>query len=122
MSRAGLFFAVKRLLQLQLLTMLLAAAAAWALGGRAYALSALGGGLIGFLPNAVFAALSGRRDPRKSAAQVVRAFYFGETIQLFLTALLFVVAFHLPGIFPLPLFAAFLAVSMVFWFALLLHS
>jgi hypothetical protein len=28
----------------------------------------------------------------------------------------------LPGIFPLPLFAAFLAVTVMFWFSLLLHS
>ncbi len=122
MSRAGLFHAVKRLLQLQMLTILLAFALAWALGGKGQAVSALLGGLIGFLPNVFFAVLSGRRDPRKTAGQVVRAFYFGETIKLFLTALLFVIVFHLPGISPLPLFAAFLAVSAVFWFALLLRN
>jgi ATP synthase protein I len=121
-SRAGLFHAVKRLLQLQLLTILLAFALAWTLGGKGQAVSALLGGLIGFVPNVFFAALSGRKDPRKTAGQVVRALYFGETIKLFFTALLFVIVFQLPGIFPLPLFAAFLAVGAVFWFALLLHS
>ena len=117
-----MFHAVRRLLQLQLLTILLACALAWALGGKGQAVSALYGGLVGFLPNAFFAMLAGRRDPRKTAGQVVRALYFGEAIKLFLTALLFVIVFQLPGIFPLPLFAAFLAVSAMFWFALLLHS
>ena len=122
MSRAGMFHAVKRLLQLQMLTILLACALAWGLGGKGQAMSALFGGLIGFLPNVSFALIFGRKDPRKSAGQVARAFYFGETIKLFFTAFLFVIVFHLPGIFPLPLFAAFLAVMAVFWFALLLHS
>jgi ATP synthase protein I len=121
-SQVGLFMVVKRLLQLQLLTVLLACAIVWGLAGQAQALSALLGGLIGFVPNALFAALSGRKDPRKTASQVVRAFYFGEAVKLLLTALLFIIVFHLPGIFPLPLFIAFLAVTAVFWFALLLHS
>jgi ATP synthase protein I len=119
MSRAGLFIAVKRLLQLQLLTVLLVFASAWFWAGREQGLSALLGGLIGFLPNALFAVISGRRDPRKTAVQVVRAFYLGEIIKLFLTALLFVIVFHLPGISPLPLFIAFLAVLAVSWLALL---
>jgi len=118
----GMFHAVRRLLQLQMLTILLAFALAWAVGGKSQAMSALFGGLIGFLPNAFFAVVSGRRDPRKTAGQVIRALYFGETIKLLFTALLFVIVFQLPGIFPLPLFAAFLAVTVMFWFALLLHS
>lgn len=122
MSGVGLFLAVRRLLQLQMLTILLAVAVAWAWAGKGPAESALLGGLVGFLPNLFFALAFGRRDPRKTAGQVVRAFYFGETIKLFLTALLFVLVFQLPGIRPLPLFATFGAVMAVFWFALLLQS
>lgn len=117
-----MFRAVKWLLGVQVLTILLACALAWALGGRATAISALLGGLIGFLPNALFAWVFGRKDPRKSAGQVVRAFYFGEILKLLITALLFVIVFHLPGILPLPLFATFIAVMAVFWFALLLGT
>jgi ATP synthase protein I len=117
-----MFHAVRRLLQLQMLTILLVFAIAWALAGKGHAASALLGGLIGFLPNVLFAVVFGRKDPRKTADQVVRAFYFGEIIKLFFTALLFVIVFHLPGIFPLPLFAAFLAVMAMFWFALLLGN
>lgn len=118
----GLFKLVRRVLQLQILTILLVFACAWALGGKDQGVSALLGGLVGFLPNTVFALLFGRKDPGKSANQVVRAFYFGETIKLALTALLFVVVFHLPGISALPVFIAFAAVMTVFWFSLLLSN
>ena len=121
-SRTVLFHAVKRLLQLQMLTILLAFALAWAWGGKGHAVSALLGGLIGFLPNVFFAIVFGRKNPRKTANQVVRAFYFGETLKLFSTALLFIIVFQLPGILPLPLFAAFLAVMAMSWFALLLRN
>ena len=118
----SLFKLVKRVLQLQMLTVFLVVAGAWALGGDKQAISALLGGLIGFLPNLVFAFLFGRRDPGKSANQVVRAFYFGEGLKLGLTVLLFMIVFQLPGIAALPLFIAFVAVMAVFWFSLLLSN
>ena len=119
MGGAGLFKVVRRVLQLQLLTVLSGFVLAWALAGREQGVSALLGGLIGFLPNLVFAFLFGRKDPGKTAHQVVRAFYIGETLKLALTGLLFVIAFHLPGVSALPLFIAFAAVMAVFWFSLL---
>lgn len=122
MSGIGLFKAVRRVLQLQMLMVLLALALTWAVGGKEQGVSALLGGLIGFAPNALFALVFGRFDPKRSASQVVRAFYFGESLKLILTALLFVIVFQLPGIFPLPLFATFFAVMAVFWFALLLSN
>ena len=118
----SLFKLVKRVLQLQMLTVFLVVAGAWALGGEKQAISALLGGLIGFLPNLVFAFLFGRRDPGRSANQVVKAFYLGEAVKLALTALLFVIVFHLPGISGLPVFIAFAAVMTVFWFSLLLSN
>ncbi len=118
----SLFKLVKRVLQLQMLTVLLVVAGAWALGGDKQGISALLGGLIGFLPNLVFAFLFGRKDPGKSANQVVRAFYFGEGLKLGLTVLLFMIVFQLPGIAALPLFIAFVAVMAVFWFSLLLSN
>ncbi len=121
-SGVGLYRAVRRVLQLQLLTILLATGAALAMGGKAHGLSALLGGLIGFLPNVYFAVKFGRKNPGKSAKQVVSDFYLGETIKLISTALLFVIVFQLPGILPLPLFGAFAAVMAVFWFALLLRN
>ncbi len=118
----GLYKLVKRVLQLQMLTIVLVAGIAWAAGGSQSAVSALLGGLVGFLPNLVFAFLFGRRDPGRTANQVVKAFYLGEVVKLALTALLFVIVFHLPGISGLPVFIAFAAVMAVFWFSLLLSN
>lgn len=122
MSASSLFKAVRRVLQLQLLTTLLALAIAWAVGGKEQGVSALLGGLVGFVPNALFALIFGRFNPKRSAGQVVKAFYLGESLKLFLTAVLFVLVFQIPGIFPLPLFATFFGVMAVFWFALLLSG
>ncbi len=118
----GLYKLVKRVLQLQMLIIALVAGIAWAAGGSQSAVSALLGGLVGFLPNLVFAFLFGRRDPGRTANQVVKAFYLGEVVKLALTALLFVIVFHLPGISGLPVFIAFAAVMAVFWFSLLLSN
>ncbi len=122
MDGVGLFTVVRRVLQLQVLVTVVAVALAWSLGGARQGGSALLGGLIGFVPNLVFALLFGRNDPTKSAQQVVRALYLGEALKLGLTALLFVIAFNLPGISALPLFIAFAGVTAVFWFSLLLSN
>jgi len=118
-SGVGLFKLVRRVLQLQLLVVLLAFALAWAMGGKEQGVSALLGGLVGFLPNILFAVLFGRKNPSKTANQVVNAFYRGEALKILFTVLLFVIVFHLPGILALPLFIAFGAVMAVFWFSLL---
>ena len=122
MSGGSLFSVVRRVLQLQGLTILSVTGLAYVLGGTDAAKSALIGGLVGFVPNAYFAARFGRADPRKSAKEVVRTFYLGETIKLTITALLFFLVFQLPGILFLPLFIGYVSVLMVFWFALLLRN
>lgn len=122
MRGGRLFLTVRRVLQFQALTMVVVSALALLAGGAAEARSALLGGLVGFLPNAYFAAKFGRSDPGKSAKEVVRTFYLGESIKLIITALLFIFVFQLPGIVFMPLFIGFLSVIMVFWFALLLPN
>ena len=122
MGRGGLYKLVSRVLQLQMLAILLIFSVAWALGGSQQGVSALLGGLVGFLPNTVFALLFGRKEPGKSANQVIRAFYMGEALKLALTALLFVIVFHLPGVSALPVFIAFAGVMAVVWFSLLLSN
>jgi ATP synthase protein I len=100
----------------------LVAAGAYILFGELAARSALLGGLTGFIPNACFAWIFGRGDPRRAAKEVVTSFYWGEAIKLLSTALLFVVVFQLPNIQFLPMFAGFIAALMVFWLALLLRN
>lgn len=122
MGRGGLYELVSRVLQLQILAILLVFSVAWALGGSRQGVSALLGGLVGFLPNTVFALLFGRKESGKSANQVIRAFYMGEALKLALTVLLFVIVFHMPGVSALAVFIAFAGVMAVFWFSLLLSN
>lgn len=91
----------------------------WSVSGFDNAISAWLGGLIAWLPNMFFSIRFGIRKDRRTAREVVRAFYLGETVKLFLTAGLFAVAFQWQGLKPLPLFGGFILTLMVSWFALL---
>lgn len=122
MGEASLFVAVRRILLFQALTAGAISAVTLVLIGVAEAKSVLAGGVAGFLPNVFFAAKFGRHDPKKSAQEVVRAFYVGEALKLVLTGALFVLIFQIPGISFMPLFIGFVSVIMVFWFALLLRG
>jgi ATP synthase protein I len=122
LGEASLFVAVRRILLFQAMTVAAISAVALVLIGLAEAQSVLAGGIAGFLPNLFFAAKFGRHDPKKSAQEVVRAFYVGEALKLVLTGVLFVLIFQIPGISFMPLFIGFVSVIMVFWFALLLRG
>lgn len=121
MSAKEFFFAVKKILYLQAFVLGLVSSIALAAFGWREARSALLGGLIAFLPNVYLAAKIGW-SKAKSAQQIVRTFYTGEAIKLILTALLFYLVFQLSDILFVPLFINFIAVLMVFWFALLLNK
>jgi ATP synthase protein I len=114
-----MFPAVKRILRWQLWVMAVVGSVAMGIGGWPAAGSALMGGVVGFIPNAYFAVRFGTALKTRTADQVVRAFYAGEATKLLITAALFLLVFQLPGVLYLPLFAGFLAVLAVFWFALL---
>ncbi|MGX2042169.1 ATP synthase subunit I [Methylocaldum sp. MU1018] len=122
MGAKKLFFAVKRVLLMQLIAIALIAGSMLAFFGWPEARSALFGGLAAFLPNAYFAAKFGFSDKTRAAKNVVRAFYIGETIKIIITAGLFILIFQLPNILFLPLFAGFASALMVFWFALLMRD
>ncbi len=101
-------------------TLCLAAAVLWWRGTEA-ALSALVGGGICALANASFAARmfrGSRGDPRR----LVRAFYAGEVMKIALTAGLFAVAITATDLDVLVMIVAYLAASMVFWFALVAND
>jgi ATP synthase protein I len=107
---------------MQLLTIGIVTIGAWFFWGYPGARSAFLGGLTAFLPNAYFAAKMGLRDEARTAQQILRSFYLGETIKLTLTAVLFFFIFQLPDILFKPLFAGFGSVLAVFWFALLIRG
>lgn len=117
-----LFPAVRQLLRWQLWAMLTAVSIAYLYGAEPFARSAALGAAIAILPNAYFAYRAGSPQPDKSAQDIVRGFYFGETVKLIATAVLFAVVLQLPGLkFP-ALFGSFIAVLMTFWFALLVNT
>lgn len=118
MRASSLFPAVRQLLRWQALIILLAVGIAYAAGHESAARSALLGGLIAFLPNAYLAWRVGTAQ-NKTAHEIVRRFYVGETVKLIATALLFALALHLPGVMFAPLIATFIAALMVFWLGLL---
>lgn len=114
---------VERLLRWQALVVVAAVSIAYLAGGEPAARSSLLGGLAAFLPNAYFAAKVGAAHTKsKTAREIVRSFYFGETVKLVATAVLFGLVLHVPNIAFAPLFATFIAVLTVFWFALLLND
>lgn len=117
-----MFIAVKRLLTMQMLMITTVTMLAWGVGDARDAKSAFAGALVGFLPNLYFGLKVGRRDLSKNAKEILHAFYMGESVKFVLTALLFALVFHLPGMIFLPLFAGFIAVIGAFWVALLLTN
>jgi ATP synthase protein I len=122
MTAKKLLFAVKRVLLMQLFAIALIGGVTLAFFGWPVARSALFGGLIAFLPNVYFAAKFGISDKTRTAKDIVRSFYIGESIKIIITAGLFILIFQLPNILFLPLFAGFASVLVVFWCALLMRD
>lgn len=121
-SSKQLFSTVRWILAVQLLVIALVSLSMLALVDWPAAKSALLGGMAAFIPNVYFAVKFGRTDEARTAQDVVGAFYLGETIKLITTAVLFGLIFQLPDIRFLPLFAGFVPVLAVFWFALLMRG
>lgn len=108
-------------LVVQLIVVLLLAAALWQWRGAVAGYSGLYGGLIAWLPNLYFAHKAFRFSGARAAQAIVRSFYAGEAGKLVLTAVLFALVFA--GVKPLDalaLFGVFLLTQLVNWFAPLL--
>lgn len=111
-------FAIHKILVVQAGVLIAVPALMLVFFGWAEARSGFLGGLTGFIPNAYFA-LRIVATKGKTAREIVHAFYSGESIKIMITAGLFIVVFQIPDIVYMPLFAGFMAVILVFWFALL---
>jgi len=115
------FFAIWRILSIQVAVLVLFAAIIVMYFGYMEARSVLLGGLTGFLPNLYFAfRMSAARG--KPAKQIVRAFYSGESIKLFITVGLFILVFQVPELKVVSLFAGYIVVLLVFWYGLLIRD
>ena len=120
--RLGYFAAAAgRILCIQLIVLSVASLLALGLYHWQAARSVVLGGMIVLLPNLYFACKIAWSKP-KAVKQMTHVFYMGESVKLLLTAALFYLVIQMPNVLALPLFTGFIAVQMVFWFALLLSD
>ena len=82
MVSSGFFPVVRWILLAQVSVLIGAGLVAWWVGDIAHAVSAWLGGLIAWLPNVYFSIRFGMRKDRRTAKEVVRAFYLGEAVKL----------------------------------------
>ncbi len=75
--------------------------------GVVSAKSVLAGGVIGIVPNIIFALKAFKYAGAKSSKLVVESFFSGVKLKMVLTALLFALVFKFLVILPLPFFAMF---------------
>jgi len=81
--------------------------------GLSYAKSVLTGGVIGVIPNFVFAYKAFKYVGARSSKKVMESFYSGVKLKMGLTALLFALAFKYLVLLPVPFFSMFCVVMAV---------
>ena len=87
-------------------------------GTPEWAYSAAVGGLICVIPAAYLVVRMFRGGRNRTPARVLRDFYFNEVVKIALTAILFAVAILYLEVNLLVMFLAYVAATMVYWFAL----
>ena len=92
-----------------------AVAAFWMLRNWHTALAALLGGAAVVIANVYFlySLFSSRK---RTAAQIIRAFYIGEILKLVISWVLLLLIFELMGVKLIPLLSGFIAAYMAVWF------
>ena len=106
---------IKQLWFIQIsVTLVLAALYAVALGFNA-AFSAMLGGLVCIIPNALFAVKLFKHQGARAAKQIVRHFYQGEALKIITSIILFTMVFLLFRITPLAFFVSYIVVLMMHW-------
>jgi len=107
----------RKLALIQLLIMTLAvltcAAITYFVWGLAHAQSVLAGGVVGIIPNCVFAFKAFRYAGARASREVMQSFFSGVKLKLGLTALLLALALKFLVIIPLPFFGALCLVVAV---------
>ncbi|WP_233586656.1 ATP synthase subunit I [Legionella sp. km772] len=81
------------------------------------AYSALLGGLVCIIPNALFARKLFKYQGARAAKQIVNNFYKGEALKIILSIILFTLVFIFCKITPLAFFASYVLVLMTHWLA-----
>lgn len=112
---------VKKILNWQVLAILIISSGFFFVGGWHKAFAAILGGFTGFLPN-VYLALKVSKVNQKEPKQILQTFYAGEFGKLLLTVVMFVLLFQVEGIELIPLMTCYVGVLSVFWFALIIRE
>lgn len=121
-AASGFYPVVRWLLKAQMAVGFILAVTVLLIWGEDEAKSVGLGVLTGLVPMWCFARNFGVRVPSRNARQVVRSFYTGEAIKLLMTAGLFAMAFQVQGVSFSFMFAGFVLVISVSWFALLVRG
>lgn len=106
LAKSGLKIAFRQILISFIMVMSLTLSIYLIWGGIS-AKSAFIGGLIGIIPNIIFALKAFRYVGARSAKKVVESFFSGIKIKMVLTAVLFSLTFKFLVIEPIPLFSMF---------------
>ena len=85
-------------------------------------ISALFGGLVSAVPNALFAMKLFQHQGARAAKQIVNSFYIGEALKIVVSIILFALVFIFFRIVPLVFFATYIVVQMMVWFAPLIFD
>ena len=85
--------------------------------GKQAAISALIGGMVCIIPNLYLAAKLFQHRGAHAARRIVRNFYWGEAVKIFLTMLMFALVFIYIPINPQALFITFIVVQLCMWLA-----
>ena len=93
------------------------AALAFLLDDKMAAISALVGGLINILPNAMFILITHKYGGAQSAKKIMRSFYLGEVVKILLTATLFASTFIFLPVKILPLLVTYIICVAAFFAA-----
>jgi ATP synthase protein I len=112
---------VKKILLIQFAVIVSLSAGFYILTSANMAISSIMGGLTAFLPNLYFAYRMSLVK-KKTAKEIVRSFYSGESRKILMTFALFALAFQLPDVQFFPLMFCFISVLSVFWLALILFA
>ncbi len=115
-NRQGLKGA-KRLILCQFGITACIALVAFLVSGGIASLSAVLGGLVSALPNAIFARKLFQYQGAHAAKKIVNGFYKGEALKLGLSIVMFMLVFKYCKIMPLVFFITYIVAQMVIWFA-----
>lgn len=113
---------VRRLLLVQLISLIIVALFAMMFVGFRGGYSAVFGGLVYILPNAFYAKKLFQYQGARAARQIVNSFYKGEALKISLSIGLFALVFAVFNVNPMIFFGTYIGMQMLIWFAPLIFK